>query len=472
LNKKIVYLILIIVFGLGLVLSQNYLKINSKDYDIDRDVYIPNSEYLRFISLGNKTLISDIVLAKALTYYGSHYFKRKEFKFKNLKRLFRIAGELDNRNSEAFLMGNNLLTDVNVDDGIELLNLARLYDYRYWKYPEMIGFDYFYYKKDNIRAARYYEIASQLPNHPPYVPSLSSKFYEESGRYKQAIGVLYNFYLTTKDKRLKKSFKKSIEIIEQKLKNSYSLLKAKIVNVIDGDSFVIEKDLYNPYYKSLSNTEEIRLIGINSFEMRDKDNKKRLFAHLQRDFFYFHLNNRTVYLEFEKNSIGEIKRDRYNRLLCYLYTDRVKKEPFQLIALKLGFTNGFYKYRFKKEYYKMFRKAEREAKKNKKGIFSFPPKIVRLSKIADRIGDLSGVIFRVRSVKFTSKNIYLNAPRNKNINFSVVIPLKYAKNFTRRFNRYFRRLRGRKIKVYGFTGIYKNNINIRLYFPLQLLILR
>ncbi len=309
-SKKVVYLILIILFGLGLVLSQNYLKINSRNYEIDKDVFIPDAEYLRFVSLGNNTLVSDIVLAKALTYYGSHYFKRKEFKFKNLKKLFRIAGELDSRNSEAFLMGNNLLTDINVDDGIELLNLARLYDYRYWKYPEMIGFDYFYYKKDNIRAARYYEIASHLPDHPPYVPSLSSKFYEESGRYKQAIGVLYNFYSTTKDKRLRNSFKKSIDIIKKKLINSYSLLKAKIVKVIDGDSFVIRKDIYNPYYNSLNKTEEIRLIGINSFEMNDNDNKKRLFAHLQRDFFYFHLNNRTVYLEFEKNSRGKIKRDK------------------------------------------------------------------------------------------------------------------------------------------------------------------
>ncbi|MGE5343047.1 MAG: tetratricopeptide repeat protein [Candidatus Omnitrophota bacterium] len=208
--------------GCGWILSQRALitsRHHSNAPETETDLYLPEPRYLTFISLGHHELVADLVLAKTLSYYGSHYYQRKNFAFKHLKKLFLTAVELDPLNRDAFLMAGNTLADIDTRAAIEILTLGMRYHPQYWKFPEMIGYHYFFRLKDPARAAQYYELASTLPGHPPYVPSLSGKFYEEIGRYEQAIRVLYNFYSTTTDKRLKQSFKASIDEIAEKLRN-------------------------------------------------------------------------------------------------------------------------------------------------------------------------------------------------------------------------------------------------------------
>lgn len=126
---------------------------------------------------------------------------------------------MDPHNTDAILLAGNILSNVDVHGAIQLLKLGMKHHPRYWKFPEMVGYFYFFRLNDSFQAGYYYELAARLPDHPPYVPSLSGKFYQESGRYEEAIRVLYNFYSTTTDKRLKASFKESIEEIQKKIKN-------------------------------------------------------------------------------------------------------------------------------------------------------------------------------------------------------------------------------------------------------------
>jgi len=212
-------IIIIIILLFTVLYTNNYLKhFNKEKIDFESDLYLPEAEYLKFISLGFDGLISDLILAKGLTYYGSHYFQRKIFKFKHLKKIFFTAVELDHNNKDAFLMGNNVLktVDLSSKSSIELLKRGMFYHPTYWKFPEMIGFNYYYNLDDPENAGKYYEIASRIEGKQsktkgpaPYVASLSGKFYEESGKYREALRVLKKFYENTKDKRLKKSFLES-----------------------------------------------------------------------------------------------------------------------------------------------------------------------------------------------------------------------------------------------------------------------
>lgn len=179
-------------------------------------LYVPTGKSVKFMALNFREIAADYLMARALTYFGSHYYE-KNFPYKWLYNLFDATTTVDPLNREAFLMGARLLTVKDVNLSLKLLKKGMKYHPKDWKFPEMIGFIYFFYLKNPAKAATWYDRASKLPGHPPYVPSLASKFYTEVGKYKEAIRVLYNFYITTKDKRLKAIFKRDIEKLQKKL---------------------------------------------------------------------------------------------------------------------------------------------------------------------------------------------------------------------------------------------------------------
>ncbi|MCD6455039.1 MAG: hypothetical protein J7L62_07040 [Candidatus Aminicenantes bacterium] len=179
-------------------------------------LYVPKGKYVKVMVMNFREIVADYLLARALVYFGAHFYE-KAFPYKWLYNLFDAATTVDPFNREAFMMGARLLTVRDVHLSIKLLKKGMKYHSNYWKFPEMVGFIYFFYLKDPAKAAIWYDKASRLPGHPPYVPSLASKFYTEAGKYRAAIRVLYNFYITTKDKRLKAIFKKDIERLQKRL---------------------------------------------------------------------------------------------------------------------------------------------------------------------------------------------------------------------------------------------------------------
>ncbi len=209
--------IIIILSVAGLFLSVNRYEDFRREVAPERIFYVPKGEFLKVISSNFTNLVADFMLARAIIYFGSHYYQ-KDFEFRWLYQLFDVATTLDPYNKEAFMMGARLLIRKDVKLSNKLLMKAIRHHPDEWKFPEMIGFNYFFYLKEPLKAARWYERASRLPGHPPYVPSLASKFYTEAGRYREALKVLWNFYTTTKDKRLKKIFKKDIEDLIAKIK--------------------------------------------------------------------------------------------------------------------------------------------------------------------------------------------------------------------------------------------------------------
>ncbi len=208
---------LILLSIIGISFSVNtYSKIR-REKPPESVLYVPKGKYVKILSLNFGEIAADYLLSRALTYFGSHYYQKK-FPYKWLYNLFDSATTVDPMNKEAFMMGARLLTVRNAKLSIELLKKGMKFHPDYWKFPEMIGFIYFFFLKDAEKAAHWYEKASVLPGHPPYVPSLASKFYTQVGKYREAIRVLYNFYSTTKDKKLRKIFKMDIENLQKKIK--------------------------------------------------------------------------------------------------------------------------------------------------------------------------------------------------------------------------------------------------------------
>lgn len=217
--KRLRRLLLPLAAAAAVLLARPGLRAAPRFTPLDPEFLVPDAAYLKLLSLGHDALLSDLLQARALTYYGAHYRRRAGFPFANLPRLFEAACRLDPRNVDAFLLGANLTVGQDPQASIGLLRLGNMFHPTQWKFPEMIGFRYFYTLRNHFMAARYYEMAARLPGRPPYVPSLAGKLYDEAGRTREAIRVLANFYVTTRDKRLKESFRRDIEALQRKLRD-------------------------------------------------------------------------------------------------------------------------------------------------------------------------------------------------------------------------------------------------------------
>ncbi len=457
-------LVLVVVCGFFLVRSGEFLSRGSMGaggMEREGDLYLPEVSYLKFISLGHDGLMADLVLARALTYYGSHYFERRTFPFRHLKTLFFTAVQLDPMNKDAFLMANNIFSGINIEYSNEILRLGMEYHPGYWKFPEMIGFNYFYHLKDPGRAAPYYESAARLPGHPPYVPSLSSKFYEESGRYEDAVRVLYNFYSTTEDVRLKRSFEEYIKVVQEKIRLKQFRLRAVVSEVIDAHTIRFEPDSGNPRFQFLGVSEVMRLVGLRPYGSRSRVGRERFFGYFQVDYARAVLGGVSVMVEFERHSDGRLRRDGAGRYRGYVILR--DNRSFQECVVGDGMMEVDGGYRFGGEWGELLRGVEGRAREGRKGLYGFPSGVVELRDIYKNIGRVISLRFRVVRMEVKGKDIYLHSGSDRRNLFSVVIPGGYVWD-----EEYFRSLVNRWVTVTGFASLHDRVVRMRVYLPEQL----
>lgn len=447
--RLVILFLLILVCGFLLIISQQALmRANNKggEWETERDLYLPEPGYLQLVSMGHDGLIADLVLAKAMTYFGSHYHDRQNFGFKHLEKLFITAIEMDPWNKEAVLMAGNILSDIDVHAAINILKRGMHHHPQHWKFPEMIGYHYFFRLNDPIKAAQYYEMAAGMPGHPPYVPSLSGKFYKESGRYEEAIRVLYNFYSTTPDRRLKKSFKDSIETLQEQVKNRDFQLNATILKVVDGVSVEFQPDPHNPQYQYLKPVEMLRITGLEAIDPGSGDPRRKLPGLFQLDFARSILSgaNAAVRIAFERTPGGRLKQDGRGRF--YGSITLKNNRPYLTLLEQSGITGG---------------------------IDRLPPEPMELDlkEIYRHAGKVVSLRFRVHRVEEVDRRIYLQAASQYRNTFSVVISGHYRRNFVPPGTdgvEYFKAFEGKTITVNGLALIRNRRVEIKLYFPIQI----
>ena len=128
----------------------------------------------------------------------------------------------------------------------------------------------------------------------------------------------------------------------------------KVTRVIDGDTVKV----------LIGNKEEtVRLIGIDTPEILDPRKPIQCFAKEASDKAKSILTNQIVMLE---SDLTQGNRDKYRRLLRYVFLNHVNFNEFMISE---GFAHE-YTYRFLYKYQTEFKNAEKEARINKKGLWS------------------------------------------------------------------------------------------------------
>lgn len=130
-------------------------------------LYLPTSQMLGLLALGNDGLMADAVYVWAIQYYSQ--FDRSE-RFLYLERVFDVITDLDPRHFDAYRMGA-LIMQVEAPGSLEEKKRAvtRLYDKgiaampESWQLAETAAWDCYLGFRDTALAVRYAEIAVRHP---------------------------------------------------------------------------------------------------------------------------------------------------------------------------------------------------------------------------------------------------------------------------------------------------------------------
>jgi micrococcal nuclease len=136
----------------------------------------------------------------------------------------------------------------------------------------------------------------------------------------------------------------------QKWRNEEQLTEDvyKVKRVIDGDTL------------ELTNGERVRLIGVDTPETKHPEKPVEYFGKEAYRFTQKMVEGKQVRLEYDWQ-----RRDKYNRLLAYVYL--LDGTFLNAEIIKQGYGFAYTKYPFK--YLEEFRGYEREARENKRGLW-------------------------------------------------------------------------------------------------------
>lgn len=186
------------------VKRENFLQQSYMDYTLP-------SKVTGLVAMEFKGIVSDFLFLKVSTFFGDKFIKNEKLEKKHAEYLYNsvdIITDLDPWFWDAYLVADMMLTwdFKQIDLANKLLLKAREYRVNDFKVPYYIGFNYFYFLKDNANGAKYMMEAARLPGAPGYLASLAARLSMYQNQYGPAIIFLNDMLKTTHSPQLQKQF--------------------------------------------------------------------------------------------------------------------------------------------------------------------------------------------------------------------------------------------------------------------------
>ncbi len=132
---------------------------------------------------------------------------------------------------------------------------------------------------------------------------------------------------------------------------------AEVVRIVDGDTIVVSFAAQAGFI----NPEKIRLIGVDTPESVDPRRPVERFGAEAARYARDRLSGKTVYVAFERKL-----RDSYDRLLAYVFLADGCCVNLDIVSAGYGFAYTKYPFYFMDD----FRRAEKEARREKRGLWA------------------------------------------------------------------------------------------------------
>jgi tetratricopeptide (TPR) repeat protein len=165
--------------------------------------YLPKGKYLKVAVLGYRHIAADLIWLKAVQYFGD--MKQTAGGFRWAYHATDVVTDLDPEFVMAYQAGGTILGVWSglMDESIALLKKGMRHNPNDWRFPFLIGYDYFYELCDPANGAKYFQLASTLPDAPAYLARLAARLSVEAGDPDAAIEFLEEFSGQVADPRLK-----------------------------------------------------------------------------------------------------------------------------------------------------------------------------------------------------------------------------------------------------------------------------
>jgi hypothetical protein len=211
LRRKAIFILCGAVVVSGLVLSTLWIqKYRYRPYLCDK-LYLPSGMFVKELSLGYREVVADVIWLNAVQYYGE--FRKGSHDLRYFRGLIDIVTALDPHFVFAYVFGALILSeDAGVfGDGVDVLKRGMARNPTSWQLPFEIAFLNFVNRRDNALAARYFELASQMPGAPEYAERFAAFVYSKAGDTEASIRLWEEYKAQTDNPFLKELAERYIE---------------------------------------------------------------------------------------------------------------------------------------------------------------------------------------------------------------------------------------------------------------------
>lgn len=160
-----------------------------------------------------KGLVADYLLLEAASFIGSRQsFSATSEDWDAATLLLKQSNFLDPyfRNTYLLAQGSLPWQAKKYDDTLAILERSRKHLTWEWLPGFFLGFDHFYFLKDNLTASKKLMEASKIPDAPVYLATMGSRLAAEAGQIRAAIDFLTVMYEKTEDEQVREQLKKRI----------------------------------------------------------------------------------------------------------------------------------------------------------------------------------------------------------------------------------------------------------------------
>ena len=240
---------------------QVFLESSYMDYTLP-------SKFTGFAAMEFKGIVSDFLFLKVSTFFGQKFLSNEKLEKQQADYAFHSIDtitDLDPWFWDAYLFGDMLLAwDFGEPEmANELLRKARQYRTQDFKPPYYMGFNHFYFLKDNATASKFLMEASKLPDAPSYLFALASRLSVYQDQLRPAILFLKGILEKNKNPAMERQISTRLKALiildnlEQKVqafKSAHGVFPKTIDElVISGDIDTIPQDPYGGDFFILEN---------------------------------------------------------------------------------------------------------------------------------------------------------------------------------------------------------------------------
>jgi tetratricopeptide (TPR) repeat protein len=149
-------------------------------------LYLPNGRYLKIVSLGQASLVADVVYLWAIQFYSDY---GREDRYAYLQHIFgEVIPELDPLYVDPYWLGAMILSvEVrDVDGALELLETGMENNPDAWILPYLAGWEAEGAGRP-LEAAEYFERAAAIPDAPSFARRMGAGMLVRAGRFDDAL---------------------------------------------------------------------------------------------------------------------------------------------------------------------------------------------------------------------------------------------------------------------------------------------